>query len=176
MIDVDMIAFRGFGNGIVQDLWSVGYFTPSIDESDDLISPFATITDNKYSFTVERGFATGDSAEDLRFVNARTYTWAWVSSDESHELTTKHNHRGQISFSMPDCSASTSEAHDDHHDEHSGTAEAVSEEADHDHSSHDHEHHGEDGESEYNLYAVVIPIAVVAIILLAFLYACFCSK
>ena len=103
-----MVAFRGFGNGIVQDLWSTGYVTPTVDESDDLISPFATISDDKYSFTVERNFDTGDGATDMKFENAATYDWAWVASDQSHELTIKHNRRGRISFVMPDCSTPAS--------------------------------------------------------------------
>ena len=48
MIGVDMVIFQGQGNGEIKDLWSYGYWTPTIDESNDYKREQVFKDGNKY--------------------------------------------------------------------------------------------------------------------------------
>ena len=86
MINVDMIVFRGKDNGVINDLWSSGYYNPTIDDSDDLMNKAVTLNNGKYDMKVFRNFDTGDGARDRLLESATSYTFAWAASTTSADL------------------------------------------------------------------------------------------
>ena len=86
MINVDIIAFRAKDNGIINDLWSTGYYNPTFDDSDDLINKEVTLNNGKFDMRVFRSFDTGDGARDRLLESAMSYTFSWAASTTSADL------------------------------------------------------------------------------------------
>eukprot|EP00355_Strombidium_rassoulzadegani_P001374 CAMPEP_0168612962 /NCGR_PEP_ID=MMETSP0449_2-20121227/3195_1 /TAXON_ID=1082188 /ORGANISM="Strombidium rassoulzadegani, Strain ras09" /LENGTH=154 /DNA_ID=CAMNT_0008653559 /DNA_START=7 /DNA_END=471 /DNA_ORIENTATION=+ len=90
MINTDMVLFQATELGVVTDLWSTGYWTPSTDSSNDYTDVTTTKNaDNSYTFSAMRELDTGDS-KDTRIDCGMTHNWKWVAHSGTANLQ-KHN-------------------------------------------------------------------------------------
>ena len=65
MVNVDMVRFSGSGSGVVQDLWSTGYYEPAVDTVQSYVDTTVTQNSGTYTFETYRAMSTGDTTQDI---------------------------------------------------------------------------------------------------------------
>ena len=106
MSGVDVVNFKASGDGEVQDMWSGGYYKPSIDSSQDYVDTDITKSGNNYKFVTYRKLDTADSS-DTEIKCGKEYTFSWVGHSGTASMR-KHNKSGRFQFKIADdCSVSS---------------------------------------------------------------------
>ena len=90
MQQTDMVVFQGKDDGVLLDLWSETYRTPSIDETSNYEIESVTLENSTYNFIAYRDFDTGDEAQDFVIGCGKNHTFEWVGNNQTAELQ-KHN-------------------------------------------------------------------------------------
>ena len=65
MSNVDMVRFQGKDSGVVEDLWSAGYYEPSVDTTQSYVDTTISKSGGIYTFETYRALNTGDSSQDI---------------------------------------------------------------------------------------------------------------
>ena len=103
MQDTDMVVFQGKDEGILLDLWSETYTTPSVDESNNYEIESTTLVDEIYNFIAYRDFDTGDEQQDFSIACGKDHLFQWVGNNQTAELM-KHNVKDEFTLQIDkDC-------------------------------------------------------------------------
>ena len=80
MTNVDMVYFKGSGEGEVLDLWSPQAGIPTTDTSQDWDSTIDASDPSVYKFKSLRALSTGDSTEDSIIECGTTVKYGWAGN------------------------------------------------------------------------------------------------
>ena len=103
MVNKDLMRFVGSGDGSVEDLYSTGYRTPSIDDPSAFSNLQVTrnpMDNNSYNILADRAYDPGNSEQDFVFLcDGETRTFQYVMNTETSDLV-KHNVAGTFEITI----------------------------------------------------------------------------
>ena len=95
MNNVDMVKFT---HDSVVDLWSTGYFTPTIDTMQSYRNIKYSRSGTKYIIEAERDRITTDTSRDFKFDDcSKTHAFKWAANTGTSSFS-KHNRKGDFTL------------------------------------------------------------------------------